>query len=85
MFDELLRTHVGEGVLVSVGVGHGEEVEVDLVDVAVGGRVLHHLPDDVRAHRRGDPFPRVDACKKKIERESFIVIIPQLLGPRKKH
>ena len=59
-FGRQLLTHVGEGVVVPVGVGDGQEVEVDLVGVAVRRVVLHQFADDVRAHRRRDPFSGVD-------------------------
>ena len=55
-------THVGEGVLVSVRVGNGEEVEVDLVDVSVCRGVLNDLSYGIRANCGRNPFPCVDAC-----------------------
>ena len=55
-------THVAERVLVSIRIGHREEVEVDLVDVPVCGGVLHHLSYDIRTDCWRYPFPCVDAC-----------------------
>ena len=46
-----------------VGVGRGDEVPVDVVDVAgVLGIVLHQLPDDEGGDGGGDPLPGVDPC-----------------------
>ena len=79
-------THVAKRVLVSIRVGHREEVEVDLVDVPVCGGVLHNLSYDIRTDCWRYPFPCMDACNEENRylRQSEYLRASAQLGATKK-